>query len=620
MMRQVGGTQALSPMMDICNNANWGRMEESFGEDPYLTSRMGLAFVNGLQGNDLRTGVAATTKHFAGYGGKVEDMREFYEETLMPHEVLFKLGGVRNVMPGYHAINGVPAAADKWLLSDVLRNHLQFDGVVVSDYGAVRMVNSRYKYAKDFKEAAVMAIQAGNDIELERAVCTPFFKEALEEGIINIEVINRAVKRSLIMKSRLGLFDKKAFVSEDNNLDFDSPEQRQLAYESASQSIVLLKNNGVLPLKKSIKKIALVGPNATAFQSLLGDYTYQSMRAFFWNTPSIPSDPQLVTLFDGLKAKVGKNITIECERGCDWSDPMEMKLENFGDARVQDAKRKPVEQFSTPDWKKAMEIAKESDVVIAAMGENLYLCGEGRERNGIKLAGDQEEFVKKIAAQGKPVILVIFGGRPQVISNLENHCAAIVQAWFPGEEGGNAVADILLGNINPTGKLCVSYPKHDEKKILSYSRGYDEQNMPHYPFGYGLSYTTYKYSDFKITEKANLSDQWITISCKVKNTGKVDGAEIVQLYVSAAEGLPMAYRKQQLKGFQRIELKKGEEKTIVFKVSPKQFASFIDRKWRVSSGGYTFKIGASSTDIKFEKKIELTGSSLEMEERKYFSH
>jgi len=490
-MRAAGATFALSPMLDLSRTAHWNRHQESYGEDAYLTSRLGVAFVEGLQGDNFKTGVAATVKHFAGYGTENNDSKTLYEEYLMPHEAVIKVAGAKSVMPSYGVYKALPISVNPTMLDFMLRKNLGFDGLVISDYGAINMVYKKYKQAPDKMTAGALAINAGIDIELSSPTTYPLLPEAIKKGLVTEKEIDLAVRRSLIMKARLGLLDKNPQIGKDGVLDFDPPENRTLAYEAACQSIVLLKNNGVLPLKDNIKKIALVGPNAATTQGLLGDYTYQAMRAFWKSAAYDPLNPKLVTLKEGLENALGNTVQIKHERGCDWSASLEAKIdkESFGDSRLGKLKLLTVEGLPQPNLNYALEIANESDIIIAAMGENISLNGEGRSRNGIGLPGDQEAFVEELLATGKPVLLILFGGRQQVITNLEGRCAAIINAWFPGEEGGNAIADVLIGKVNPSAKLCVSYPNTQEKKEINYQDGYAQKAPPLYPFGYGLSYT-----------------------------------------------------------------------------------------------------------------------------------
>ncbi|GAA4953217.1 glycoside hydrolase family 3 N-terminal domain-containing protein [Algibacter agarivorans] len=613
-MRAAGATFALSPMLDLSRTAHWNRHQESYGEDAYLTSRLGVAFVNGLQGDDLKTGVAATVKHFAGYGTKNNDTKTLYEEYLMPHEACIKIAGAKSVMPSYGVYKSLPISVNPTMLDRMLRRELEFDGLVVSDYGAIPMVHKKYKQSPDMMTAGAMAINAGVDIELSSPTTFPFLAEAIDKGLVTEEIINIAVRRSLTMKARLGLLDKDPVIGTDGDLDFDPPAFRKLAYEAACQSIVLLKNNGILPLKKEIKKIALVGPNAATVQGLLGDYTYQAMRAFWKGEQFDPLNPKLISLKEGLENSLGTSVELKHERGCDWSASLEAVIDKdgFGDSRLGKLKLLTVQGLPQPDLQNAIKISNESDIIIAAVGENISLNGEGRSRKGIGLPGEQEEFVEKLLATGKPVILIIFGGRQQVIDKLEGRCAAIINAWFPGEEGGNAIADILTGKVNPSAKLCVTYPNTQDRVEVNYQNGYSLSNMPLYPFGFGLSYTNYEYSDFKISSKTKTNSDRFTVSMTVKNTGEIDGQEIVQLYVSPTEN-NSTMKAIQLKGFQRVALKSGEKKKVVFKISPQQLVQYKNNQWIVENGTYEFKVGASSTDIRLKGQIEMQGENLILE-------
>ncbi len=609
-MRAAGATYALSPMLDLSRTAHWNRHQESYGEDAYLTSRMGVAFVQGLQGDDFKTGVAATVKHFAGYGTANNSEKVLYEEYLMPHEACIKIGGAKSVMPSYGVYKALPISANPTMLDQILRRDVGFDGLVVSDYGAINQVFKKYKRAEDLTTAGAMTMNAGVDIELSSPTAYPYLPEAIEKGLVTEEIVNAAVRRSLIMKTKLGLLDKTPIIGKDGDLDFDPQENRKLAYEAACQSLVLLKNNGVLPLKKNVKKIALVGPNAATVFGLVGDYTYQGMRSFWYRSEFDKNNPKLVTVKDGLENKLSKKVKVLYEHGCDWSAALDAKIDttSFGDDRLSQLKLRTIKGLPQPNPKRALEYANESDVIIAVMGENLYLNGEGRWRKGIRLPGQQEAFLKKLIATGKPVVLVNLSGRQTVISDYSNQLAAVIHGWFPGEEAGNAIADVLLGNVNPSGKLCVSYPKTEKEVEINYQDGPNEA-LVHYPFGYGLSYTHYTYSDFKIDEKANINVEWFEVSCKVKNTGKYNGSEIVQLYVSP-KNENSTMKSILLKGFTRVDLKSGKSKSITFKVSPQQLVEYKNREWIIDTGIYEFKIGASSEDIRLKGDIEITGKDV----------
>lgn len=621
LMRKLGMTQALSPVLDVCNNAHWGRIEESYGEEEYLTAAMGLAFVEGLQGDDLKTGVAATTKHFAGYGGINDDLHAFYEETLLPHEVAIRLGKAESTMPGYHPFHGLPCSASPKLLTEILREEWGFNGVVVSDYYAVKQAHSAYGIGDSYTGSGIACLEAGIDVELPTGECFPGLVEKIQSGDVDVELINTALTRLLTQKEKLGLLDRGA-IYHDGPFDFDPPENRELAYTSACQSIVLLKNEGILPLAPATRSIAIVGPNADAIQSLTGDYTYQSMSGYWWRIPPDPETPKLVTLLQGLKNRAGDRMEIQYERGCDWIEqeyttPM---IEDIfvGDERIRDIVVTPFTELPTPNPERAIELANQSDVVIAAMGENLYLCGEGRDRDDARLPGEQEAFVKKLCATGKPVILVVFGGRPPMLTELEPHCAAIVQAWYPGEEGGHAVADLLLGQVNPSAKLTVTLPRDNTQCPIQYCKGYDPENPPLYPFGHGLSYTTFAYTNAQIPSAVQTTDEWIDLAFDLTNTGTIDGTEIAQIYLHAT-GLSMPRPDLKLKGFKRIALRAGETKTIRARLAIDQLAFYnADLKQVIEPGTYEIRIGASSIDTPLVGNVQLTGPTQPRSQREHF--
>jgi len=619
-MRAIGGTLALSPMVDLIRTAHWPRIEESYGEDAYLSARMGVAFVEGLQKNNLKKGVAACSKHFVAYGNNNYTDKELIEEYLFPHEAMIRQANSKVVMTGYHKFrNGVNTVSCDTLLQNILKKYVGFDGVVVSDYSAV----SRQWTGKEpaqLKARGVEAMNAGNDLEFSDPISYMYLPEALKEGTVSEKRFEEAVKTALTLKANLGLLAKNPVLFAKGNINIDQPEWRKTAYDLAVQSVVMLKNNGVLPLKKTMQKIALVGPNANTFWCMLGDYTYQSMYSFWWGGKIDPNNPKIVGLKEALQNKLGKQVQLAYERGCDWSAQTEAKVISAGDGdpRTKALKMMLMQSADPTDWNKAIATASASDVIIAAVGENPTLCGEGRERKGIRLPGDQEKFVQALIATGKPVVLVVFGGRPQVISELEKQCAAVFQAWFPGEEGGNAVADLLLGNANPSGKLSVSYPKTESKAAICYNNGTATENLVAYPFGYGLSYANFQYTNMRMSNQANTTDAAVSISCTVTNTSKVAGTEVVQLYVSPIDSLPLL--PIQLKGFSRVNLQPGQSKQVRFMVAPQQLAHFQKAQWHIEPGKYLFNIGASSTDIRLKQAIELKGQRISLKRKTvYFS-
>ncbi len=619
-MRTIGGTLALSPMVDIIRSAHWPRIEESYGEDGYLSARMGVAFVDGLQRKGLKGGVAACSKHFLGYGGGSElPDKELFEEILFPHEAMIRQAGSKVVMTSYHKFRGENTVSNDTLLKIILRKYLQFDGIVVSDYSAVSRQWTG-KEPEQLKLRGVKAINAGNDLEFSEGWSYPYLPQAMKEGLVTEKRFEEAVKRALTLKANLGILEKNAVLYADGDLTIDQPEWRKTAYDLACQSSVLLKNNGVLPLNIKNKKVALVGPNANTFWCMLGDYTYQSMYSFWWGGKIDPTQPKIVSVREALQQKIDKSTLLGYERGCDWSSGNEVAITKNGDGdpRTKALKLMLMATADATNWDKAIELGANSDVIIAAMGENPTLCGEARERKGIRLPGDQERFVQELIATGKPVVLVIFGGRPQVIDEIANGCAAILQAWYPGEEGGNAVADLLLGNVNPSGKLCVSYPKKEVKDQICYNNGTSTSDKVSYPFGYGLSYATFEYSNMQLAGNAKTSSNQIEVSCNVKNTSAIDGAEVVQLYISPKGNQPL--KPIQLKGFNRVELKAGEDKKLVFQLALDQLAHYEKGQWVVEPGDYEFKIGASSADIRLNGTITLTGKAVKKQRKSvYFS-
>ena len=607
-MRSVGQQYALSPMLDIIRTPHWSRIEESCGEDGYLSAVMGSAFVAGLQAKGFKEGIAATTKHFLGYGGaNTLPWKELYEEVLLPHETIIRKLGSESVMTSYGKFRSEYAVASDTLINVILRDYLGYEGAVVSDYGAVQTGRERDTAA--LKRYAVEALTAGNDLEFAWNRSYWFLPDLVRDGSIPEEVLEKSVKRALMLKARAGLLDPAPKLFEEGPLNLDPPENRQLAFDIAAESVVLLKNDGVLPLQEGLK-VAVVGPNANSCWSMLGDYTFPAMQLFFFQHEIDPSSLQVGTLLEGLKDAYSGEIAYE--RGCDWSSLADIRIARGGDARIDPSRVRRLVSPDPTDPAAALALAARSDVIVAAMGENVYLCGENRNRNGIRLPGDQEQFVRDLIATGKPVVLVVFGGRPQVIEPVADGCAAILQAWYPGEEGGNAVASILTGKTNPSGKLCVSYPRTESEKLFCYNE-LPSDELVAYPFGYGLSYSTFECSDLDLQPEARTTDKTVSVRCKLTNTGAVAGREVVQLYVSPAAGQPL--KPVQLKGFKKVELLPGESADIRFEVALDQLAWWSEGPdgksvWTLSPGEYRFRIGTSSADLPLEAVCSLKGKAV----------
>ncbi len=624
-MREAGATMALSPNVDVVRTAKFNRGEEAYGEDGYLTSMMGYAFVKGLQGEKLETGVASCAKHYLGYGGGSDNGEKVrYEEIMMPYEVLVRMAGCKTVMTAYHQVDDVYCVFNKNIIEERLRGYMGFDGLLISDYGAISQKGTNYA------ERAANALNAGCDLELSTGVCFPSIPEAIEMGLLTEERVEQAVKRNLAMKVRLGLIGNGKKLYEEGDLDFNPKKSQDLAYTLGTQSVVLLKNDGILPLdNKKYEDIALVGPNAHSPWSMLGDYTYQVMHIYHRCEEIDFTSPQVNTLKESMDQRLGNDFNIAYERACDWSmsnedvDTKELGDPNFIKSKMLRVKAK-LRQMSTEktNWGRAFKIAEGSDVIVAAVGENLTLCGEGRGRKGIRLPGEQERLVEAMIDTGRPVILIMFGGRTCVLSDkIVDGAAAIIQAWYPGQEGGNAISDILTGKVNPSGKLCMTYPNEEYDENICYNEGDVIQDKVEYPFGYGLSYTTYDYSDIKMPSSCDLRGGEFEISCTITNSGKRSGDEVVQLYVSPNDPT-MPLRPIQLKGFSRVSLKAGESKQVIFKVSPRLMAYYNcdDAKWELDPGRYIFKIGASSADIRLSAPINFEGKKLITDTRDvYFS-
>jgi len=622
-MRKMGGVLSLSPMVDVCRTPSFNRLEESYGEDGYLSAVMGTAFVKGLQQGDLKKGVGACSKHYLGYGGGGDsEEKELMEEILLPHETMIHLAGSKALMPGYHAMadaNGEKAncVANGKILQDILRGYLGFDGMVVSDYTAIDQIPG----LETPLEKAVAAINAGNDVDFPFGANYQYLQEAIDKGLVKPEVFERAVKAVLRYKFRAGLFDKDAYLYSKEQITLDSPEERQTAYDIATQSVVLLENNGILPLK-SVKNILLTGPNANTMWAMCGDYSFPSMTYFWKRNMEDLEHPEIVTLFEGMTASKPEGVNLMYSRGCDWTEEIETKFSELGDERAweYDLLHRKVDAGEKIDKAEALAMAKQSDVIIAAVGENVMLCGENRDRKGLRLPGKQEQYVQDLLATGKPVVLVVFGGRAQVITGIAEKCAAVIQAWYPGEEGGKAVADILYGKVSPSAKLSVSYPKEELYTPICYNYSTERDSCVQWPFGYGLSYTTFKYQNLKVDAEVATSAESVNVSFEVKNTGEMAADEIAQIYLSPTDR-NQQIKPIQLQGFARVSLQPGETKTVKVKLYTEQFGYYShqgDRQWNIAPGQFVVKVGASSEDIRLQQTVTLKGSAVTKPLREFY--
>jgi beta-glucosidase len=621
-MLAVGVRQGLSPVLDVARDPRWGRVEETFGEDPYLIAIMGTAYVKGLQGDDLKNSVVATLKHFVGYGLPEGGLnwaptqipsRLLSDVYLYPFKEAIQTGGALSVMNAYQEIDGIPCAASTELLTDILRQEWGFEGIVVSDYFAVDNLQSYHRIAADKADAARLALTAGIDMELPRLDCygQPL-KEQIEKGLVSNKLLDRAVSRILRLKFMLGLFENHYVKSEKAAKTYDLPAHRQLALETARKSIVLLKNeNNPLPLNKNFKTIAVIGPNSNSKRNLLGDYTYPAHIEVMlkWAEEmgvqlALPDEPAdhitvpVVTILDGIKAKVGKSTRILYAAGCEYNSA------------------------SRESFPEAIKAAQAANVAIVVVGGKSGLtpdctCGEMRDRTELSLPGVQEDLVKAIYETGTPMILVIVDGRPLALDWMADKIPAILEAWLPGEEGGNAVADVLFGDYNPGGKLPISFPRkvgqipvyyaHKPSGARSQLWGdyVDSSTSPAFEFGHGLSYTTFKLSNLKIQPKQVKRTGKISVKVDIQNTGKRSGEEVVQLYINdvvASITRPI----KELKGFKRIMVEPGQTKTVEFKLLAETLG-FHDKnmKLTVEPGMFKIMVGQSSKDITLEGEFEV---------------
>ena len=617
-MRKMGAVLALSPMVDVCRTPSFNRLEESYGEDGYLSAMMGSAFVKGMQQGDLKKGVGSCTKHYLGYGGGGDaEEKELMEEILLPHEAIIRMSGSHVIMPGYHAVYGTKCVANSEILQDILHDYLHFDGMVVSDYGSIDQIPE----LSDPVHKAAAAINAGNDVDFPVGANYQHLQQAIDEGLVSPETFERAVKNVLRHKFRAGLFDKNPYLYTREQITLDTPEERQTAYDIATQSVVLLENNGTLPLKEA-KTILVTGPNANTMWSMCGDYSFPAM-SYFWKQMVNGFDkPHIVTLLEGMQSHKPEGMNILYSRGCDWTEEIETKYDKNGDPRSWEygLLHRKVDAGEKIDKAEALGMAAQCDVIVVAVGENVMLCGENRDRQGLRLPGKQEQYVEELLATGKPVVLVVFGGRAQVISGIAERCAAVIQAWYPGEEGGNAVADILYGKVSPSAKLSVSYPNTEVYEPLCYNRSTEQDPRVQWPFGYGLSYTTFEYSNLKVESESMTNAPSISLSFEVKNTGEMAADEIAQIYLSPTSS-DQHIRPIQLQGFARVTLQPGETKTVNVKLYTEQFGFYThdgQRQWNVLPGNYVMKVGASSTDIRLQQQITLKGEPVAKPLREFY--
>lgn len=605
--RLQGGHIGYGPILDLAREPRWSRVEETFGEDPVLTAKLGTSFIQGLQGEDINNGrhVYSTPKHFAAYGvpsgghnGQQALMgtRELFSDHLLPFKKAVDTG-VKTVMTSYNAIDGIPATAHRFLLKDMLRSQWGFNGFVFSDLGSIEGIAGTHRVAPDVKHAAAMALQAGVDADLGGNAYGKNLTQALEEELVTMQDIDDAVANILRMKFEMGLFENPYVDPDQITRLVRSEAHRQIAREVTRQGIVLLKNsNTLLPLPKEIASIAVIGPNADNIYNQLGDYTAPQERS------------NIVTVLDGIKKTVSPHTVVRYAKGCAIRDTTQSNIdEAVRIARQSDIILLVVGGSSARDFRTeyietgAATVGTHRDEIISDMES-----GEGYDRSSLDLLGDQEKLLDALAATGKPLIVVYIQGRPLNMNNASEKADALLTAWYPGQEGGHAIADVLFGDYNPAGRLPISVPRSVGQLPVYYSLGrqnnyVEESSSPLYAFGQGLSYTDFKYEDLSIKE----GEDHVQISCTVTNTGGIDGDEVVQLYirdnVSSVVTPPL-----QLKDFQRIPIGKGKSEKVEFIVKHDDLTLYNQYMQRVTEPGeFTVMVGAASNDIRLRGSFRI---------------
>lgn len=633
-MLAVGARHALAPVLDVARDPRWGRVEETYGEEPVLSGIIGTAYVQGLQSNNLRNGVAATGKHFLGYamseGGRnwgpvqcgPRELREVYAE---PFATVIRNAGLATMMNSYASVDGLPCAGSQAVLTDLLRDELGFSGVVVADYSAVLQLMTFHHVAASKGEAARLALTAGLDMELPADDCYGVpLKVEVEAGRVPMEVVDIAVGRVLRLKFQLGIFEHPYVDAEAADTVFQTPEHRALARKAVAESTILLTNNGILPLAPTVKRIAIIGPGANDERLLQGDYHYpahleiiynatQNVEVAGMNIPQAsgnyvpgPYYTPHVTPLAGLRAALGNNIEVGYARGC----------EVLGDDQS--------------GFAEAVQVARDADVAIVVVAGRSGILrpatsGEGNDATNLDLTGMQQELVEAIADTGTPLVVVVLSGRVHTLAAIAARADALLQVFPPGEEGGNGLADVLTGKVNPSGRLPVSLPRSvgqvpnhvgfraGGNYAMLFGDYIDSSTTPLFAFGHGLSYTTFAYND--LTVEATNTAELIKVSIEVRNSGEREGEEVVQLYYRDLIA-SVARPQRMLLSFTRISLAPGQACRVMYTVHPSRLAFYNpDMSFVTEPGAFTFSIGASSADIRAEQTVTLEGQVVEYQQR-----
>ncbi len=610
-MRSRGTHHALTPVIDVCREPRWGRVEETYGEDPYLNGVLSCAAVKGLQGSEdghvAANNVAATLKHFLGHGqpesGQNQGPANYSERVLRdyhmpPFKMCIEKVKPVSVMPSYNEIDGLPSHSNKWLIQDVLRKEMGFKGLVVADYFAIDQLYTKEFVAKDGKDAAMIAFNTGVQFEFPQANQYKHLPELLKEGKIKEEDIDKAVAQTLKLKFELGLFENP-YVDVENAIRVAKmPEHKDLALKAARESIVLLKNDNLLPLQKDkYKKIAVIGPCAKDLY--FGGYSGEPFEK--------------TSLLDGITKKVGSSAEVLFAQGCKLTTNTSISYFNWKNDEIKFASRE--DNLKLID--EAVQVAKQAEIIILAIGENDHLCREAWAKTHIgdnmtlDLFGEQNELVDAMLALGKPVVIYLTNGRPLSVNKLVEKVPAIIEGWYMGQETGTAAADVIFGDVNPSGKLTITVPKSAGQLPLYYNHkpaaqflNYISQDInPLFYFGYGLSYTTFQFGKPSLEKDTIKVGESTKVSVEVKNTGKVAGDEIVQLYIR--DKISSVTRPvKELKGFKRVSLKPGESKKVELQITPEGLSFYnVDMKFITEPGEFEIMVGNSSRDEDLTKII-----------------
>lgn len=616
-MAATGVQQGLSPVLDVVRDARWGRVEETIGEDPYVIGTLATAYVKGLQS----AGIIATLKHFAGYAASRAarnhapvhmGRRELIDMIFYPFELAVREGKVGSVMNSYADIDGEAPAASHWLLTEVLREQWGFEGTVVADYWSVAFLEKMHHVAADQAEAARLAISAGLDVELPHTGGYRTLAQQVRDGLLEESVLDASVRRVLRQKAELGLLDRGADDADwepriDESVDLDSASNRALARKVAAKSLVLLKNDGVLPATAESlagKRIAVVGPSADEPRTMMGCYSFPNHVLAKYPAGTFPH----------------KGI------GVPMPSMLESLREAYPESEVSYSYGSPIVNYDDSQIAAAAESAAAADLAVVTVGDLAGMFGAGTSGEGcdvadLKLPGAQQELVEAVLATGTPVVLVVISGRPYALGDVAERCAAIVQGFFPGEEGGGALADLLRGAIEPTGRLPIGVPVHPGGQPSGYIAaplGLNSQGVsnldptPLYPFGHGLSYTSVEYSELTVSDAELAVDGATEVSVKITNTGERPTEEVAQLYFGdrvASVARPV----RQLLGYAKVELAPGQSRTVTFQVHADRFSfTGVDYRRIVEPGAIDLYAGPSAGDLPLQAQLELTGAVREI--------